>query len=201
MSRSNWPQYPPATRSNTWRALIDKAKCGARGRKRHIVGDDRLGEALEGESAKLFGGDASPQSNIDALTQENLAVLCLGAKPRRDIAHRADRRIVRSGRKTRSALGSRSPGRCRRRNPIRCPAAPRRRSTLAGRLAHRHRHLDRALGRVGTRHRVVKEHHHPVAREMAERALEPRDQRPERGMVFARNSMTSSGSAVSENAV
>jgi hypothetical protein len=39
------------------------------------------------------------------------------------------------------------------------------------RLAHRHRHPDRALGRVGTRHRIVEEHYDPVARELIERAF------------------------------
>jgi len=56
---------------------------------------------------------------------------------------------------------------------------------LARRLAHRHRHLDGALCRVGAGHRIVKEHHDPVTGEMVERALELGDERPQRAMVFA----------------
>ena len=40
------------------------------------------------------------------------------------------------------------------------------------RLAHRHRHLDRALGRIGAWHGIVEEHHDPVAGKLVERALE-----------------------------
>jgi len=53
------------------------------------------------------------------------------------------------------------------------------------RFAHRHRHLDRALSRVGTGRRVVKEHHDPVAGELDERALELTDERSQRAMVLA----------------
>src|SRR5262249_52802695 len=55
----------------------------------------------------------------------------------------------------------------------------------ASRLAHRHRHLDGALRRVGAWHWIVEEHHDPVARELVERALELTDQRSERAVVFA----------------
>jgi hypothetical protein len=55
---------------------------------------------------------------------------------------------------------------------------------LAGHLAHRHRHLDRALGRVGTGHRIFEEHHDPVARELVERPFELTDERPQCAMVL-----------------
>ena len=62
--------------------------------ERHVVGHYRLRETLEGDRANLFGGDASPQLDIDALTEQNLAVFGLGAKTRGDIAHRANRCIA-----------------------------------------------------------------------------------------------------------
>src|SRR5262245_13858692 len=68
--------------------------------ERHIVGDHRLSEALEGERANLFGCDASPQRDIDALAEQNLAVLGLSAEPGGDIAHRPDRGIAGAVRKT-----------------------------------------------------------------------------------------------------
>jgi hypothetical protein len=52
-------------------------------------------------------------------------------------------------------------------------------------LTHRHCHLDRALRRVGTWHRVVEEHHDPVARELVERALKLARQWPQRAVVLA----------------
>src|SRR5579863_9399605 len=61
---------------------------------RHVVGNYRLRETLEGERANLFGGDASLQRGIDALTEQNLAVLCLSAETSGDIAHRADRGVA-----------------------------------------------------------------------------------------------------------
>ena len=64
------------------------------GCERHVVGNDRLGETLEGERANLFGYDASPQRGIDPLTEQNLAVLGLTTKTGSDIADRADRRIA-----------------------------------------------------------------------------------------------------------
>jgi hypothetical protein len=42
---------------------------GLSGRERHVVGNHRLGEALEGERADLFGGDASPAATAMALAQ------------------------------------------------------------------------------------------------------------------------------------
>jgi hypothetical protein len=63
-------------------------------------------------------------------------------------------------------------------------AAPSR-NQCARRLAHRYRHLDRALRRVGAWHRIIEEHHDPVTRELVERALELGDERPQRAVVFA----------------
>ena len=52
-------------------------------------------------------------------------------------------------------------------------------------FAHRHRHLDRALRRVGTRHGIVEEHHDAITRELIKRALILTDQRPQCAMVLA----------------
>jgi hypothetical protein len=45
--------------SNTLWAAFDNTKSWLDGRERHVVGHNRLGEALEGERAKLFSCDAS----------------------------------------------------------------------------------------------------------------------------------------------
>jgi hypothetical protein len=47
-------------------------------------------------------------------------------------------------------------------------AAPSR-DQLARLFAHRHCHLDRALGRVGAGHRIIEEYHDAITRELVER--------------------------------
>src|SRR5262249_60995004 len=85
-------------------------------------------------------------------------------------AHRPQRRVPlrNTGTKTKSAA-----------------MPPPSRNQLARRIAHRHRHPDRALGRVGARHWIVEEHHDPVARELVQRALELADKRPQSAVIFA----------------
>src|SRR5262249_58349252 len=56
---------------------------------------------------------------------------------------------------------------------------------LARHLAHRHRHLDCALGRVGTWHGIVEEHHDPVAGELVEGPLELANKRSQCAVVLA----------------
>jgi hypothetical protein len=65
-------------------AAFDNMKRGLAGREWHVVGHYRLGEALEGERANLFGYKASPKRGIYALTEQNLAVLGLGTKTASD---------------------------------------------------------------------------------------------------------------------
>src|SRR5262249_26261075 len=55
---------------------------------------------------------------------------------------------------------------------------------LARLFPHCYCHLDRALRRVGTWHRVIEEHHDPVAGELVERALELADKRPQRAVIL-----------------
>src|SRR5262249_35383141 len=55
---------------------------------------------------------------------------------------------------------------------------------LASLLAHRHRHLDRALRRVGTRHRIVEEDHDAVAGELIECPLKLADEWPQCAVIF-----------------
>ena len=45
--------------SNTLGSPFDDTKSGLGGRKRHVVGNHRLGETLESERANMFGYDAS----------------------------------------------------------------------------------------------------------------------------------------------
>jgi AraC-like DNA-binding protein len=80
-------------------APVDNAESRLAGRERHVVGDDRLGETLQGKRANLFSRYASFERHVDALTEQNLAVLGLAAEPCRDIAHGANR-----------GLGHRVPG-------------------------------------------------------------------------------------------
>ena len=79
---------------------------------------------------------------------------------------------------------------CYKRGPPAKPSSqPSRRQAaiwFARLFAHRHRHLDSARSAgVGTWHRIVEEHHDPVARELVERSLELGDERPQHAMVFA----------------
>jgi hypothetical protein len=76
---------------STWRSPFDNAESRLTTYKRHVVGHYGLGKALEGECANLFGCDASLQRDIDALTEQNLAILGLGTKTGGDIAHCTDR--------------------------------------------------------------------------------------------------------------
>src|SRR3954464_9061943 len=52
-------------------------------------------------------------------------------------------------------------------------------------LAHRHRHFDGALGGIGARHRVIEEHHDPIAGKLVERSLELAHKPPQRAVVLA----------------
>src|SRR5262249_35643201 len=119
-----------------------------------------------------------------SLSDKDLSILGFSAKPRGEIAHSADRGIAGAFRKADLAEGRVTLGDAIA-EPEQ-PAAPTPVSDqLARRLAHRYRHLDRALGWVGTWHRVVKEHHDPIARELIERALELADERTQCAVIFA----------------
>jgi hypothetical protein len=92
LGRENWSSCPfaviegairrrvPRLHSNTLWAPFDKTKSRLGGRERYVVGQYRLGEALQSERANLFGYDASLQCDIDALAEQNLPVLGLGTK-------------------------------------------------------------------------------------------------------------------------
>ena len=67
--------------------------------ERNVVGHDRVGKALEGERANLFGYDASLERDIDPLTEQNLAVLGLSTKTGGDIAWKAQEQLCRRYRK------------------------------------------------------------------------------------------------------
>src|SRR6516164_9331829 len=172
-----------AIRSSIRCPSFDNAESGLTTYERHVVGYYGLGEALESERANLFGCEASPQRDIDALTEQNLAVLGLSTKTGGDIAHCTDRGVA-------GALGE--PDLAQRRVSLRDTGAKAQiATTLApvgdqrpGRLAHRHRHVDRARGRGRDRHRIIEEHHDPVTRELVERSLELADQWPQSTMVF-----------------
>jgi len=66
-------------RSNALWATFNNTESGLVGRERHVVGHDRVSQALEGERTNLFGGDVSLKGDIDALAEQDLAVLGLSA--------------------------------------------------------------------------------------------------------------------------
>jgi hypothetical protein len=80
-----------STQSHDLQTPFDSAESRLAGREGHVVRHYRLCQTLQCERAHLFGCDASLQRDIDALTEENLAVLGLGTKTGGDIAHCADR--------------------------------------------------------------------------------------------------------------
>src|SRR5262249_21135327 len=120
----------------------------------------------------------------DAAADQDLPVLRLGTKPGGEVAHRADRSVAGALGKTDLAQCSVTLRDTSAEAKFAAIAAPGR-DQLARRSAHRHCHLDRALGWVGTWHRVVEEHHDAVAREMVEGAFELGDERPQRAVVLA----------------
>jgi hypothetical protein len=65
---------------------------------------------------------------------------------------------------------------------------------------HHHRHPDRALGWARDRHRVVEEHHDPIARELVARPLELADQWPQRAVILTQEVPDLLGPALSANA-
>ena len=119
-----------------------------------------------------------------AFPEENLAVLGLSTKTGGNIAQRADCGIAGAFGKPDLAQGRVTLGDTGAKSQIAATFAPGG-DQLVRRLAHRHRHLDRALGRVGTWQGIVEEHHDAVARELVKRALELADQRPQGAVVFA----------------
>src|SRR5215831_14152084 len=52
-------------------------------------------------------------------------------------------------------------------------------------LAHRHRHVDGAFGRIRAGHRIVEKHHDAVTRELVECPLELGHKRPQRAVILA----------------
>src|SRR5262249_20304664 len=52
---------------------VDNTERRLDGRQRHVVSHYRLGEALEGERAKLFSCDASLECDVDKLAEQDLA--------------------------------------------------------------------------------------------------------------------------------
>src|SRR5215475_6617800 len=86
-------------------APVDNAESRLASHERHVVGNDRLGETLQRERANLFSRYASVERHVDALTEQNLAVLGLAAEPCRHIAHGANRGIAGALRKSDLAQG------------------------------------------------------------------------------------------------
>src|SRR6516164_9084312 len=120
---------------------VDNAENRLASRERHVVGNDRLGETLQDKRAKLFSRYASFERHVDALTEQNLAVLGLAAEPCCDIAHGANRGVAGPLGKSDLAQGRVTLGDASTKAQLTTSFAPsrgqRRRS-----LAHRDGHLD-----------------------------------------------------------
>src|SRR3954471_4671278 len=84
------PSSAVATSNSLRAAPLDNTERRLDGRERYVVGHNRLAEAFQGERAKLFSCDASLQGDVDALTEQNLAVRGRRTKTGGDIAHGAD---------------------------------------------------------------------------------------------------------------
>src|SRR5262249_41240888 len=127
---------------------------------------------------------ASFERPVDALTEQNLAVLGFAAEPCCHIAYGANRSVAGALGKSDLAQGRVTLGNANTKAQLATSLTPRNDQRRCS-LAHRDGHLDRALGRVGDRYGVVEEHHDPIAGELVERALELADQRPQRAVIFA----------------
>ena len=143
----------------------------------HVVGHHRLCQPFQSKFADFFKRRRRFDCDSYPLSNKDLPVRGLGAEPGRNIAHCADRGVAGAFGKADLAerrIALRDTGAKAQITTTLAPVG----DQLTRRLAHRHRHPDRALGWVRTGHRIVKEHHDPVARELVESTLELRDERP-----------------------
>jgi hypothetical protein len=118
------------------------------GHERHVVGHYRLGQPFQRERADFFERYGLLDRDGHSLPDKDLTVLGLSAKTRGEIAHGADRCIAGAFRKAdlterRVTLGD--PSTKPEQSATSAPAG----DQCAPRLAHRHRHLDTALGGIG----------------------------------------------------
>ncbi len=121
------PDCVRGPQSNTRWAPFNNAKSRSAGYERHVVGDDRLGETLQGERANLFGRHTF-EPRIDALAGRRICPSLASAQRRAATLHTVPIAYSRSARRSRSGPRSHNPGRCRRQSPIRDPARATRRS-------------------------------------------------------------------------
>src|SRR5690348_2152652 len=150
----------------------------------HVINGHSLAEPFQRHLADLLQLCVLFNCDRDTPADQYLTVLCLVAEPRREIADRADSRVVHALRKP-----DLPQGRVALRNadaeaeivavPTPCF------ENLLRRLAQCHGHLDCALGRFWRRQGVVEEHHHPITAVVIERPLEPCHDWPERSVVVA----------------
>ena len=90
----------------------------------------------------------------DAAANQDLPVLGLSTKPRGEVAYRTDRGVAGAFGKADLAQGRVSLRDTRAETKFAAVATPSN-NKLARLFTHRHRHLDRALRRVGAWHRVI----------------------------------------------
>src|SRR5262252_3517723 len=124
---------------------VDNAERRLAGRERHVVGDDRMGETLQGERSNLFSRYASFERHVNELTEQNLAVLGFATEPCRDIAHGANGSVAGALGKSDLAQGRVTLGNANSKAQLATSLAPRGDQRRCS-LAHRDGHLDRTLG-------------------------------------------------------
>src|SRR5271163_610528 len=170
--------------SNALWASFDNAEGRLAGRERHVKRRYRLAETFQCQAAEVFEWDYLLYRGGDTTADQNLTVFRFGAEPSGEVAHRPNCCVARALGKADLTQGRITLGDAHTEAQITITAAPGGNQTACGR-AHSHRHVDRAVGRVGGWDGIVEEDHDAIARELIERPLVFRDEWPQRAVVFA----------------
>src|SRR6516162_11665196 len=155
------------------------------GRLQHYVVDgDGLAQAFQRHVTDLFQPYGIFDRVRETAADQDLSILGFAAQPRGEVGDRADRGVVHALGEADLAEGGVALGNADPETDIVAVPPPGVEQYLR-RLAHRHLHVDRPFDRIGSRQRIVEEHHDPVAAIMVDRAFEAGNDRPERGVIVA----------------
>src|SRR5215831_368055 len=187
LSNTLWPPF-----DNTERRLA--------GHERHVVRDYWLRQPFQGQGTDFFERRCPFDRHGNALAKQYLSILGIGTQPSGDIADGANSGVARPLGKAdlpegRIALRDASA------KAKLAPTPSPRGNQFGRRFAHRQRHPDGALRRVGARHRIVEEHHDPSPENWSSVPSNWLTSGPNAPWYSRRKSRTSSGSAVSVKAV
>src|SRR6516162_9517946 len=157
---------------------------GGAGALHNVERCDRTAKTPQLQVSEVFEPCDRFDRASDAAADQDLPVLCRITKPGGEVAYRTNCSVAGAIGKPDLAEGCIALRNADAETKLAAVTVPSS-DQLARRLAHRHCHLDRALGRVGTGHGIVEEHHDPVAREMVERAFKLVHQRTQAAVVFS----------------